>query len=208
MRTRVKFCGLMRPADVDAAVALGVDAVGLVFHAASPRAVEPEQAAQLTAALPAFVTAVGLFVDASPEQVRAVLEGVPLGALQFHGQETAEYCRSFARPWIKAIAVRPGLDLEAEARQFAGASSLLLDTYDPALAGGTGRRFNWDLVPSSLASRCVLAGGLRADNVAEAIRQLRPHAVDVSGGIEHAKGLKDRDKMTAFMNGVRDGDQS
>jgi phosphoribosylanthranilate isomerase len=208
MRTRVKFCGLTRLVDIDAAVAVGVDAIGLVFHAASPRAVELEQAAQLTAALPAFVTAVGLFVDAPPERVRAVLETVPLGALQFHGQEPVEYCRSFGRPWIKAIAVRPGIDLEAEAQRFIGASSLLLDTYDPALAGGTGRRFNWDLVPSSLAARCILAGGLQAENVGGAIQRLRPHAVDVSGGIEQAKGLKDREKMTAFMKGVRDGDQS
>jgi phosphoribosylanthranilate isomerase len=208
MRTRVKFCGLTRLADIDAAVALGVDAIGLVFHAASPRAVEPAQAAQLAAALPAFVTAVGLFVDAAPERVRAVLEQVPLGALQFHGQEPPEYCHSFARPWIKAVAVRPEVDLEAAVRRYAGAASLLFDTYDPTLAGGTGRCFDWDRVPPRLASHCILAGGLDADNVAAAIRQLRPHAVDVSGGIEHAKGLKDHQKMTAFMNGVRDGDQS
>ncbi|MBK1621233.1 phosphoribosylanthranilate isomerase [Lamprobacter modestohalophilus] len=208
MRTRVKFCGLTRLADVDAAVALGVDAIGLVFHPASPRGVDAEQAAALVAAMPAFVTAVGLFVDAEADRIRAVLERVPLGALQFHGHEPADYCRSFGRPWIKSVAVRAGVDLEAEAQRYAGASSLLLDTYDPALAGGTGRRFDWDLVPAQQAQRMILAGGLSAANIAEAIRQLRPYAVDVSGGIEQAKGVKDPDKMTDFMKGVRDGDQS
>jgi phosphoribosylanthranilate isomerase len=208
MRTRVKFCGLTRLADVDAAVALGVDAVGLVFHSASPRAVDAEQAAALVAAVPAFVTAVGLFVDAEADRVRAVLERVPLGALQFHGKEPADYCRSFGRPWIKSVAVRAGVDLEAEAQRYAGATALLLDTFDPALAGGTGRRFDCDLVPAQQAQRMILAGGLSAANVADAIRQLRPYAVDVSGGIEQAKGVKDPDKMTDFMKGVRDGDQS
>lgn len=208
MRTRVKFCGLTRLADVDVAVALGVDAIGLVFHPASPRAVDAEQAAALVAAVPAFVTAVGLFVDAEADRVRSVLERVPLGALQFHGHEPADYCRSFGRPWIKSVAVRAGVDLEAEAQRYAGATALLLDTYDPALAGGTGRRFDWDLVPAQQAQRIILAGGLTAANIAGAIRQLRPYAVDVSGGIEQAKGVKDPDKMTDFMKGVRDGDQS
>lgn len=208
MRTRVKFCGLTRLDDVEAAVALGVDAIGLVFHPASPRAVEIEQAVRLVDALPAFVSAVGLFVDAEAERVRAVLERVALDVLQFHGAEPPAYCHGFGRPWIKAIAVRAGVDLEAEAHRYAGARSLLLDTYDPALAGGTGRCFDWGLVSARQARLGILAGGLTAANVAEAIRQLRPHAVDVSGGIEQAKGLKDPDKMTDFMKGVRDGDQS
>ncbi|NEX18478.1 MAG: phosphoribosylanthranilate isomerase [Halochromatium sp.] len=208
MRTRVKFCGLTRLVDVDVGVGLGVDAIGLVFHPASPRAVEPAQAARLVAALPAFVSAVGLFVDAEPDQVRAVLAQVPLAALQFHGAEPPEYCRSFDRPWIKSVAVRPGVDLAVAARRYAGASSLLFDTYDARLAGGTGRRFDWSLLPSELAGRHILAGGLSAETVAEAIRQLRPYAVDVSGGIEQAKGVKDPGKMTDFMKGVRDGDQS
>jgi len=208
MRTRVKFCGLTRLVDIDVAVGLGVDAIGLVFHPASPRAVEPAQAARLVAALPAFVSAVGLFVDAEPDQVRAVLARVPLAALQFHGAQPPDYCRGFGRPWIKSVAVRPGVDLTAVARRYAGASSLLFDTYDARLAGGTGRRFDWSLLPRELAGRHILAGGLSAETVAEAIRQLRPHAVDVSGGIEQAKGIKDLDKMTDFMKGVRDGDQS
>ncbi len=208
MRTRVKFCGLTQLADVDAAVMLGVDAIGLVFHPASPRGVDAAQAAQLAATVPAFVTTVGLFVDAEVECIRSVLEQVPLAALQFHGAEPADYCRSFGRPWIKSVPMRAGVDLEAEARRYQGASALLLDTYDPALAGGTGRNFDWGLVPSEQAQRMILAGGLTAANVADAIRQLRPHAVDVSGGIEQAKGVKDPDKMTDFMKGVRDGDQS
>ncbi|WP_462319988.1 phosphoribosylanthranilate isomerase [Halochromatium sp.] len=208
MRTRVKFCGLTRLADVDTAVRLGVDAIGLVFHPASPRGVDAAQAVQLAAAVPAFVSTVGLFVDAEAERVRSVLEQVPLAALQFHGAEPADYCRSFGRPWIKSVAVRPGVDLEAEARRYEGASALLLDTYDPVLAGGTGRSFDWGLVPAQQARRMILAGGLAAANIADAIRQLRPYAVDVSGGIERAKGVKDPDKMTDFMKGVRDGDQS
>lgn len=208
MRTRVKFCGLTRPEDIELAVRLGVDAVGLVFYGPSPRSVSLEQAVALAAALPAFVTAVGLFVDAPAEQVRATLSAVPITTLQFHGQETPAFCRSFGRPWIKSVAVRPGLDLEAASRRFGDASALLLDTYDPALAGGTGRRFDWDLLPKGLAGRAVLAGGLDATNVADAIRRLHPYAVDVSGGIERAKGVKDAAKMTEFMKGVRDGDQS
>ena len=208
MRTRVKFCGLTRLADVDAAVSLGVDAIGLVFHPASPRGVDAAQAAQLVAAVPAFVTTVGLFVDAEAEWVRSMLGQVPLGSLQFHGAEPADYCRSFGRPWIKSVAVRAGVDLAAAMQRYADASSLLLDTYDPALAGGTGRRFDWGLVPSDQAGRIILAGGLTAANVTDAIRQLRPYAVDVSGGIEQAKGIKDPDKMTDFMKGVCDGDKS
>lgn len=208
MRTRVKFCGLTRLADVDAAVALGVDAIGLVLHPASPRAVDLPRAAQLAAAVPAFVTVAGLFVDAPADRVRAVLKQVELDVLQFHGAEPADYCRSFGRPWIKSVAVRPGVDLDAVTERYAGARALLLDTYDPALAGGTGRCFDWGLVTVRQAQRAILAGGLSAANVADAIRQLRPYAVDVSGGIEQAKGVKDSDKMKDFMKGVGDGDQS
>ncbi len=208
MRTRVKICGLTREQDVTAAVALGVDAIGLVFYAPSPRAVDPRQAARLVSLVPAFVTVVGLFVDPSADEVHRVLEHVPLGALQFHGHEPPEDCALFRRPWIKAIAVRDGIDLDHEAARYAGASSLLLDTFDPALAGGTGRRFDWGRVPPELAPRIVLAGGLDAGNVAEAIVRVRPHAVDVSGGVESAKGIKDQVKMSQFMQGVRDGDQT
>lgn len=208
MRTRVKICGLTREQDVRAAVELGADAIGLVFHPPSPRSVSLETAAALSAAVPAFVTVVGLFVDAEPEAVRAVLREVPLGALQFHGNENPDYCAAFDRPWIKAVAMRDGVNPTEQWQRYAGASSLLLDSYDPRLAGGSGRRFDWSLVPPELANGIVLAGGLNAGNVAGAIVRLRPHAVDVSGGVETGKGIKDRNKIAEFMQGVRYGDRS
>ncbi|ESQ17380.1 MAG TPA: phosphoribosylanthranilate isomerase [Chromatiaceae bacterium] len=208
MRTRVKICGLTREQDVRAAVELGADAIGLVLYSASPRAVSPQTAAHLASCVPAFVTVVGLFVDAQPEAVRAVLQQVPLGALQFHGSEEPDYCAAFGRPWIKACAMRDDIDLPRQARRYAGADALLLDTFDPRLAGGTGRRFDWSLVPPDPGVPIVLAGGLNAGNVAAAISRLRPHAVDTSGGVETAKGIKDRNKIAEFMQGVRYGDQS
>ncbi|MBK1732434.1 phosphoribosylanthranilate isomerase [Thiococcus pfennigii] len=207
-RTRVKLCGLTRPADARAAAALGADAIGLVFYGRSPRAVTIEQARALIEGLPPFVTKVGLFVDEDPETVRRVLSEVALDLLQFHGGESAEYCRGFARPWIKAVAMRPGLDLGQVAAAYRDAAGLLLDAFDPGLPGGTGQRFDWDRIPAVLAPRIILAGGLTPANVAEAIRRVRPYAVDVSGGIEAAKGRKDEALMAAFMQGVRDGDES
>jgi len=208
MRTRVKICGLTREADVRAAVELGADAIGLVFHDPSPRAVGVEQARTLCATLGPFVTSVGLFVDAPPGRVWSVLARVPLSLLQFHGDESPDYCAAFERPWIKALRVRPGIDLNLLRQRYAGATGLLLDAYDPVKAGGTGQTFDWDLVPPDLAPHMVLAGGLDPDNVAEAIRRVRPYGVDVSGGVEASKGFKDRHKMAAFMKGVFDGDQS
>jgi phosphoribosylanthranilate isomerase len=207
MRTRVKICGLTRDEDVAAAVAAGADALGFVLYDRSPRSVDIDRAAALAARVPAFVSVVGLFVDAEPDFITEAARRVPLGLIQFHGSESPEFCASFGRPWIKAIAMRQGLDANDAARRYAGASALLLDTYDPALAGGTGRRFDWDLVPPDLAPRVILAGGLDAGNVAEAIGRVRPHAVDVSGGVEQAKGRKDRQKINDFMQGVRDGDR-
>lgn len=207
-RTRVKICGLTREADVVAAVNAGADAIGLVFHAPSPRAVSIEQARALCAALPPFVTAVGLFVDAAPEMVRAVLDQVPLELLQFHGDESPAYCASFGRRWIKALRMRPGLDLFAERERYAGCAGLLLDTYRPGVPGGTGQRFDWGRIPPELAGSIVLAGGLDPDTVAEAIRTVRPFGVDVSGGVEARRGIKDHAKISAFINGVSDGDNS
>lgn len=207
-RTRVKICGLTSGADLAVAAGLGVDAVGLVFYPASPRAVAADLARSLLTSVPPFVTSVGLFVDAEPDAVRAVLAQVPLDLLQFHGEESPEYCAAFGRPWLKAIRMRPGVDAERLARLYGGAAGLLLDTYDPAAPGGTGRRFDWGLIPARLASRIVLAGGLEPANVADAIRRVRPWGVDVSGGVESAKGVKDPAKMEAFLQGVRDGDQS
>jgi len=207
-RTRVKICGLTRKSDLVTAVAAGADAIGLVFHASSPRAVTPEQARTLVAALPPFVTGVGLFMDAEPDRVRSVLAQVPLAALQFHGDEPPAYCEAFHRPWIKAVRMRSGTDLRAVARYYDKACGLLLDTYDPAAAGGIGRRFDWDRIPAWLAPEITLAGGLNPDNVAEAIRRVGPYALDVSGGVEAAPGVKDRAKIEAFLQGVRDGDES
>lgn len=208
MRTRVKICGLARRVDLDAAVAAGVDAVGFVFHPPSPRAVSPQDARDLCAGLPPFVTAVGLFVDAAPEQVRATLDQVPLELLQFHGEEDPELCASFGRRWIKAVRMRPGVDLAAQQRRYGQAVGLLLDTFDPARPGGTGLRFEWDRIPAAIAPSIVLAGGLDADNVAEAIRRVRPFGVDVSGGVEASKGIKDHDKIRDFMQRVNDVDIS
>jgi phosphoribosylanthranilate isomerase len=206
LRTRVKICGITRLEDMQAAVAQGCDAIGLVFHASSPRHVSAVQAALLVARLPPFVSAVGLFVDAAADDVRAVLREVRLDLLQFHGDETPAYCRQFGVPYLKAVRVRPGLNLLQYAAQFDDASGLLLDAYQEGVAGGTGRTFDWELIPRDLPKPVVLAGGLNTDNVAAAIRQVRPYAVDVSSGVEREKGIKDADKIAAFMRGVRDGE--
>ncbi len=205
-RTRVKICGLTREYDLDAAVAAGADAVGFVFHPSSPRAVTPEQARLLCDHLPPFVSAVGLFVNATPEMIRATLDRVPLDLLQFHGDEAPEHCASFGRRWIKALRMRPGIDLIAEQARYRGAAGLLLDTFEPGRAGGTGRCFDWDRIPPAVAPAIVLAGGLDPANVAEAIGRVRPYGVDVSGGVEATRGVKDHARIFAFMQGVRDGD--
>ncbi|MTW22173.1 phosphoribosylanthranilate isomerase [Allochromatium palmeri] len=207
IRTRVKICGLTRESDIAAAVTSGADAVGFVFHPASPRAVTPEQAAELCRALPPFVTAVGLFVDAAAETIEATLDQVPLDLLQFHGDESPEFCARFGRRWIKALRMRPGVDLAAERERFAGADGLLLDAYEPGRAGGTGQCFDWDRIPPEMAPEILLAGGLTPANVAEAIERVRPYGVDVSGGVEAAKGVKSPELIFAFMQGVRHGDQ-
>ena len=207
-RTRIKICGITREQDLAAAVAAGADAVGLVFYAPSPRHVTPERAAQLTAHLPAFVTSVGLFVNESPNAVRTVLAQVPLDLLQFHGDEDAAYCSQFGRPWIKAARMKPGLDLLEYASAFArapGASGLLLDA-DVAGYGGGGKTFDWSLIPASLPLPVILSGGLHPGNIAQAVRALRPWAVDVSSGVEAARGIKDVQKITEFIDGVRDAD--
>jgi phosphoribosylanthranilate isomerase len=204
----------MRAEDALAAAQAGADAVGLVFYARSPRAVDATQARAVLAVLPPFVTSVGLFVDAEPALVRATLAAVPLDLLQFHGDESEAYCAGFGRPWIKALRVRPGLDLGQEVRRYgeAGARGLLLDTFEPGRPGGTGQRFDWRLIPPALGPSIILAGGLNPENVAEAIGAVRPYGVDVSGGVEAVLGdnrrVKDRAKIDAFMHGVTDGDRS
>jgi phosphoribosylanthranilate isomerase len=208
MRTRIKICGITRLEDARGAVKAGADAIGLVFHAASPRAVAPEQAAAIVKQLPPFITTVGLFVDASRERVAEVLNTVPLDLLQFHGEEAPEACSGHGRPWIKAIRMRDSVDLEQMRERYSEASGLLLDTYRAGVPGGTGERFDWDRIPPRLRSEIILAGGLSPQNVEQAVRQVRPYAVDVSGGVEAAKGIKDADKMAAFIAGVNRGDNS
>lgn len=199
MSVRVKICGITRPDDLAAACAAGADALGFVFYAKSPRNVGIGQAAALVAALPPFVQSVGLFVDAAPEFVAAVLAAVPLDLLQFHGDETPAECAHHSRPWIKAIRVAPGTDLLKCAADFSDARGLLLDAYVPGVPGGTGERFDWSLIPESLPLPVVLSGGLAPGNVAEAVRRVRPWAVDVSSGVELSKGIKDATKLAQFI---------
>lgn len=201
--TRIKICGLTREQDVQAVARSGADALGLVFHAASPRHVAADRAAALLRALPPFVTVVGLFVDPAPEEVWSVLARVPLDVLQFHGEETPEFCASFGRPYLKAIRVRPGVDLLECAARYATAQGLLLDAYVAGTPGGTGATFDWGLIPPALPLPLILSGGLDADNVAQALHRVRPYAVDVSSGVEAAKGIKDAAKIAAFVNEVK-----
>jgi len=208
MRTRVKICGITRDQDAHEAVALGADAIGLVFYPPSPRAVTPALAASIVSRLPAFVTVVGLFVNETRERVGEIARAVPLDLLQFHGDETAADCSGHGRPWIKAIRMRESVDLAQAMQDYAGSSGLLLDTYQAGVPGGTGATFDWQRIPRELRSRIILAGGLTPENVDQAIRQVRPYAVDVSGGVEAAKGIKDAGKMAAFIAGVNRGDNS
>ena len=200
---RVKICGITRVEDALLAVEAGADALGLVFYPPSPRNVSLEQAAEIAAAVSPFVVLTGLFVDAHPQQVDKVLGQVPLNLLQFHGSETAPYCRQFHRPYIKAVRMKPELDpLEAMAA-YADARGILLDAYRPGVPGGTGDTFDWQRVPQNSERQIILAGGLTPDNVAQAIRSARPHAVDVSGGVESAPGHKDPEKVRAFIRAAR-----
>jgi phosphoribosylanthranilate isomerase len=203
-RVRVKICGITRPVDGVLAARLGADAVGLVFHTKSPRAVTVERARAIIAALPPFVTRVGLFVDAGHGAIEAVLSAVPLDCLQFHGDEPAEDCRCYGRPYIKAIRMRPDVDLHGVARAYHDAGALLLDAFVEGIEGGTGQRFDWSRVPKDLPKPIILAGGLTPDNVARAFTLVRPYAVDVSGGVERDKGVKDEDKMRRFISSVWD----
>lgn len=205
MRTRIKICGLTREQDVEDAVAAGADAIGFVFYEPSPRAVSIDRARTLAAMLPPFVTPVGLFVNAAPERVREVLEEVPLGLLQFHGEESVTDCASFGRAWIKAARVRAGFDLVDYAARYPGSAGLLVDAWVDGYGGG-GEVFDWNLLPENFHAPLVLAGGLTPANVAQAVRRVRPWAVDVSSGVEVSKGIKDRALMNAFIAGVKEAD--
>lgn len=196
---RVKICGITRVEDALAAAHAGADALGLVFYAASPRAISIEQARAIQRALPPFISTVGLFVDASADQIRAVLAQVRLDMLQFHGNEPDSFCQQFEIPYLKAIRVKPGQDVNAAAAQWPGACGILLDSYRPGVPGGTGEVFDWTMIPAERTWSLVLAGGLDAGNVQQAISQAQPWAVDVSGGVELSKGKKDINKINAFI---------
>jgi phosphoribosylanthranilate isomerase len=215
-RTRIKICGLSRSEDLKAAVEGGADAIGLVFYAKSPRNVSPELAGRLLTEIPAYVTTVGLFVNATVDDVRAVVQRAPVSTLQFHGDETLDQCAEIAaavqRPFMRAIRVGPGLagtDLLKYEKQYRAASGLfaglLLDAFVDGYGGG-GKVFDWSLIPKELAPRVVLSGGLSAQNATEAVRQVRPYAVDVSSGVELAKGIKDPAKIRDFISAVRRAD--
>lgn len=200
---RSKICGITRIEDALAAAEAGADAIGLVFYPQSPRAVTIERARAIIAALPPFVTTVGLFVDASRCELGEILDAVPLDLLQFHGDESAADCEGHNRPYIKALRVKAGDDIAAQIDSYANASGILLDTFVAGVPGGTGQAFDWSLVPRGLNRPIILAGGLTSGNVRVAIDQVRPYAVDVSGGVEASKGIKDSEKIRAFMRAVK-----
>ena len=204
--TRTKICGITRVQDAQAVAASGADALGLVFYDKSPRHVTLQQAMQLAAAIPPFVTLVGLFVNPSADEMREVLRQVPLDALQFHGEEEPEFCAQFGRPYLKVVRVRPEVDLVQCAARYSGAQGLLLDAFIEGTHGGTGASFDWALIPHDLPLPVILSGGLHAGNVAQAIRQVRPYAVDVSSGVETTKGIKDAAKIAAFIKEVKNID--
>ncbi len=206
-RTRIKICGITRQSDARAAVKAGADALGLVFYPDSPRAVTLTEAEAVVAALPPSVCLVGLFVDAEPELVTEACEALPLSMLQFHGNEKQAYCRDFGLPWMKALRVAPDTDVEAAMEDYSEANAILLDTWRAGIAGGTGESFDWNKVPRETGRRLVLAGGLRPNNVAEAIAAAHPYAVDVSGGVEASPGLKDTGKIADFIAAVAAADK-
>ena len=206
--TRTKICGITREKDVLAVATSGANALGLVFYSRSPRHVSVQQAIQLAAVIPPFVTLVGLFVNPSADAVREVLRQVPLDILQFHGEEEPEFCAQFGRPYLKAVRVKAGMDLVQCAARYKAAQGLLLDAFIEGTHGGTGASFDWALIPHDLPLPVILSGGLHAGNVAEAIKQVRPYAVDVSSGVESAKGIKDAAKVAAFIKEVKQIDMS
>ena len=202
-RVRIKICGITRREDAMTAAALGADAIGLVFYAASLRAVDIAKAREILHLLPPFVSKVGLFVDAKESYIRQVLAELPLDLLQFHGDESASECCRYARPYIKAIRVRESVDLLQQLKKYDDAAAILLDTYIEGVAGGSGQAFDWDLLPANIKCPVILAGGLNSANVVGAIEQVKPYAVDVSGGVEQDEGIKSVEKMKAFIREVR-----
>lgn len=205
MLPRVKICGITRPEDGVEAARLGADAIGLVFYEKSPRNVSLEQARTIVRELPPFVSVVALFVNPDEAFVLRVLDACPVDILQFHGEESPEFCRSFSRPYLKAVRVRPGVDLLEWAAAYHDARGLLADAFVEGAHGGTGAVFDWTLLPADLPLPLILSGGLTPDNVQDAVTKVQPAAVDVSSGVEQGKGIKDAAKMAAFISGARHG---
>ncbi len=205
-RTRVKICGITRVEDAIAAVSAGADAIGLVFYAQSPRVVTVEHAQKIMTAMPPFVSVVGLFVNASKAEIEEVLSKLRLDILQFHGDESVHDCEQLKLPYYKAIRVKADTNLVQYAAEYNSAKALLLDGHSEHMMGGTGQTFDWNLIPANLAKPIILAGGLNSENVGQAIKQVRPYAVDVSGGVESTKGIKDAAKIAAFIQGVSNAD--
>lgn len=201
-RTRVKICGITRAQDALAAAEAGADAIGLVFYPSSRRHIAIDTAASIVRSVGAFVTTVGLFVNPRADEVRKVVDKVALDRLQFHGDEDEVFCQQFGLPYIKALRARPGADFQQLAAAYPGAAGILLDSYKPGVAGGTGEVFDWQSIPEPMRSQIILAGGLNPDNVASAIRQIAPGAVDVSGGVESEPGIKSAAKIEAFIEAV------
>ena len=203
MKTRVKICGITRSEDAHAAICHGADAIGFVFWPQSSRYIDPEAAAEITTLIPPFVAAVGVYVDPDSAWVEKTSRIARLSLLQFHGDETPEFCDQFSLPYIKAVRVKEGTDLLQYAQRYRNARGLLLDAYSADMPGGTGHTFDWELIPRNLSLPLILSGGLNSNNVALAIQQAKPWAVDVSSGVESAKGIKDERKIFAFMQGVK-----
>jgi phosphoribosylanthranilate isomerase len=205
--TRVKICGITTPEDARVAVECGADAIGLVFYEGSPRSVTIDQAIACALAVPPLVSIVALFVDESVEVIENILAAVPIDLIQFHGNESAEFCAQFGRPYLKALRVRPEVDLLAESLAYSTSRGILLDAFKKGVPGGTGESFDWDLARVTFPRPLILAGGLNADNVATAIERVRPAAVDVSGGVELEPGIKSAESIRKFVEAVRAADQ-
>lgn len=205
---RVKICGITRLDDALAAIDAGADALGFVFYAPSPRAVSPAQAAEIIRQLPPFITTTALFVNETAEQVSRVIAETGIDLLQFHGDETAQFCGQFGRPYFKALRMAPDIDVAEQVSQYPDARGILLDAYRAGVPGGTGEVFDWGRIPENLDTPLILAGGLDHTNVAQAVAQVKPYAVDVSGGVEQSRGVKDKSKITLFMREVARANKS
>lgn len=207
VRTRIKFCGMTRKEDILAAVEMGVDAVGMILYQGSKRAIDLQKAAELTQCIPPFVSLVAVLVNPERSLVQQILRDLPLHCLQFHGEETPEFCESFQFPYIKAIPAVDKNQIMEQSRRYLHAKAILLDTPVNNEHGGTGISFDWDRIPEKLEKPLILAGGLNAQNIGEAVQKIHPYAVDLCSGIEERAGIKDRKKMLAFIQSLQSGEQ-